>query len=102
MFVFPPFTNRLDIVQVGSQSIPVGATNAAQFQLPAGPATNLNITVRASGFTNDVPIRLVVTPQNGTYTSYDAVIPISGNPAQTNITVLIPNDTVSTINAWTR
>src|SRR5262249_5681085 len=102
MFVFPPFTNRLDIVQVGTQSIPVGTTNATQVVLPAGPATNLAVTVRATGFTNDVPIRLVVTPENGPSGNFDAVIPVSINPAQTNVTVLIPNGTVSTLNAWTR
>ena len=102
LFVFPPFTNRLDFVQVGAQSIPVGATNAAQIVLPPGPATNLTVTVRATGFTNDVPIRVVVTPENGPSASFDAVIPVAVNPSQTNVTVLIPSGTVSTLNAWTR
>ena len=102
MFVFPSVTNRLDIVQVGTQSIPVGASNAVQIALPPGPSTNLNVTVRASGFTNDVPIHLVVTPENGPSASFDAVIPVAANPAQTNVIVLIPSGTISTLNAWTR
>jgi len=102
MFVFPSNSNRLDIVQVGTQSIALGTTNAVTIDLPAGPSTNLNVSVRASGFTNDVPIRVVVTPENGSATRYDTNIVTSGSPATLAVNVTIPAGTISRIHAWTR
>lgn len=102
MFVFPPFTNRLDIVQVGEQAIALGTTGGVTIELPPGPSTNLNVTVRVGGFTNDVPIRVVVTPENGSSASYDTNIVTTGSPATVAVNVTIPTGTISRIHAWTR
>lgn len=102
MFVFPPFTNRLDIVQVGERSIPVGTTDFVTVELPPGPTTSLNVTVRASGFTNDVPIRVVLTPENGGSATYDTNIVTTGGPATVSVPVTVPAGTISRLHAWTR
>ena len=103
MFVFPPYSPRLDIVEAGGQVIPAGTTNSVSFNLPPGPSTNIIVRVQATDFTNNIPIRVVVTPENGSSTNYNATIDISqGNPASTNVTVTLPAGTISTIHAWTR
>ncbi|HEY9172590.1 MAG TPA: hypothetical protein VI136_09935 [Verrucomicrobiae bacterium] len=59
--------------------------------------------VQARNFTNDVPIRVVVTPENGPRVEFDAVIPQpSGGPSSTNVPVIIPAGSVCQIHAWTR
>jgi len=103
MIVFPPNNPHLDIVQAAGQTIPVGTTNSVSFELPPGPDTNITVRVQATGFANNVPIRVVVTPENGGSGNFDAVIDLSlGNPGATNVTVTLPSGTVSTIHAWTR
>ena len=102
MFVFPPGSNRLDIVQVGNQAIPLGTTDLVSISLPPGQGTNLPVTIRASGFTNDVPIRVVVIPESGSSTNYNSVIATAGGAATASVTVNVPGGTISRIYAWTR
>jgi len=59
--------------------------------------------VQARNFTNDVPIRVVVTPESGPSAQFDAIISQgSGNPPSTNVNVIIPAGSVCQIHAWTR
>lgn len=103
MFVFPTVIARLDIVEVAGQSIPEGTNNAVQLELPEGASTNQTVTVQARNYTNDVPIRVVVTPQHGPSAQFDAVISLaSGNPPSTNMPIVIPSGSICQIHVWNR
>jgi len=103
MFVFPSYNPHLDIIEAAGQPIPAGTTNSVSFELPPGPPTNIVVRVQGTDFTNNVPIRVVVTPENGSSASFDATIDISqGNPASSDVSVTLPAGTLSSIHAWTR
>jgi hypothetical protein len=103
MIVFPAAPLALDIIEVAGQAIPAGTNNSVQIELSNGASTNQTVKVQARNFTNDVPIRVVVTPENGPSGSFDAVISqASGNPPSTNVNVVIPTGSICNINAWTR
>ncbi len=103
MFVFPQVVPRLNIIQAAGQVIPEGTNSYVQITLPAGSSPNQTVTVQARNFTNNVPIRVVVTPENGPSASFDAVIDVSGgNPASTVVPVVIPVGSITRIYAWTR
>ena len=65
LIVFPTNAPPLDIVEVAGNPIPEGTNNAVLFELLSGASTNQTVKVQAPNFTNDVPIRVVVTPENG-------------------------------------
>jgi len=103
MIVFPTSQPRLDIVQVGTSSIPQGTNNPVVITLPPGANTNQLVTVRASDFNVAVPIRLVVTPENGYPAGYDLTIDNSAvgfAEGQTNVS--LPLNMRAFIHAWTR
>ncbi len=102
MFVFPLVTNRLDIVQVADQVIPEGTQSGVSIEMAAGASTNQTVTVQARGFTNNVPISIVVTPDNGSSSNYLAEIVMTNNPSQITVPVVIPAGQASRIHAWTR
>ena len=102
LFVFPPFTNRLDIIQAAGITIPEGTNAVIQIELPVGASTNQTVTVQARGFTNDVPITVAVVPENRPSTKYNAVIVMANNPSALTLNVVIPDGTISRIQAWTR
>jgi hypothetical protein len=103
MFVFPAVVPRLDIIGVAGQAIPEGTYNAVQFELPADASTNQTVTVQARNFTNDVPIRVIITPENGPRGEFDAtILQSSGNPPFADVPVIIPAGSTCQIHAWTR
>ncbi|MCW5551991.1 MAG: hypothetical protein KIS67_07465 [Verrucomicrobiae bacterium] len=103
MVVFPPNAPRLDISQVGTNSIPVPATAPAFFLLPQGSPTNQTVRVQASNFGAVVPIRVVLTPDNGPSRSYEAEIDNTTiNPAEVTVPVVVPVNVQVHVNAWTR
>jgi hypothetical protein len=105
MVVFPPNPPRLDITQAAGNNIPVGTNSAVFFMLPQGSSTNQTVTVQASNFGKLVPIRVVLTPDNGPSVSFDAEIDNSANnnPASVTVPVVIPVvNTRVQVNAWTR
>lgn len=103
MFVFPAVVPQLDIVTVAGQAIPQGTNSPVLFELPIGASTNQTVTVQARNFTNDVPIRVVVTPENGASASFDVtLLQSSGTPPNVIVPVVIPAGSVSQINVWTR
>jgi hypothetical protein len=103
MIVFPTNAPRLDIIGVGSTAIAEGTNNAIVIELAVGTDTNQAVLVQARNFTNDVPIRVVVTPENGPSQSFDAtILQASGNPPSTNVPVIIPAGSACQIHAWTR
>jgi hypothetical protein len=74
MIVFPAVIPALDIIEVGGQAIATGTNNAVTIELAVGVSTNQTVRVQARNFTNDVPIRVVVTPENGLRGEFDATI----------------------------
>jgi len=71
------------------------------FELPPGPSTNITSVRRPTQ--NNVPIRVVVTPENGRFQQLqrDIDISLATRPPPT-FTVTLPSGTISTIHAWTR
>ncbi|MBI5386143.1 MAG: hypothetical protein HZA90_15845 [Verrucomicrobia bacterium] len=103
MIVFPAVIPALDIIEVGGQPIAEGTNSAVTIELAVGAPTSQTVRVQARNFTNDVPIRVVIMPENGPSGSFDAVIlQASGNPPSTNVPVIIPAGSVCQIHAWTR
>ena len=71
--------------------------------LPTGSSTNQTVRVQASNFSNSVPIRVVLTPDNGSSTSYITNIDNSvSNPAFVTVPVVMPVNVQVQVNAWTR
>lgn len=101
MVVFPTVIPRLDIIAAAGQVISEGTSNAVSIQLSHGASTNQLVQIQARNFTNDVAIRLVVTPENGSSTSYDTNIVVNANPANVTIPVVLTAG-YNRINAWTR
>ncbi len=102
MFVFPSPIPRLDIVQAAGTNIVEGFAGPVLVDLPAGSSTNRTVTIQARDFTNSVPVRIVVIPENRASLTYDVTITMTNNPAQLVVPVIIPDGTVSRINAWNR
>ncbi len=102
MFVDPPPGGVLNIIEAAGQTIPVPATTGVQVNLPAGSSQNRQVKIAGSGFTGNVPITVVVTPETGPSSTYDTVIPITGGNGQVAVDVVIPVGGVSQIHAWTR
>ncbi len=94
---------RLDIIEAAGRSIPLGTADRVVINLPLGSDTNQIVRVRASGFTNDVPITVAVIPENGGSTRYDAVIPATGgNPSTNAVNVVVPVDSVTYVQVWSK
>lgn len=103
MFVFPPGNPHLDIINAAGTAIPEGAGTPITVNLPVGASTNQIVRVQARGFTDDIPIRVKVTPENAPSATFDGVIQqSSGNPPFADVQVTLPVDVVSHIQAWTR
>jgi hypothetical protein len=103
MYVFPTAVPALDIIAVGGQTIAGGTNNAVVIELAIGASTNQTVLIQARNFTNDVPIRVVVTPESGPSSSFDAtILQGSGNPPSATVPVIIPAGSACQVNAWTR
>lgn len=103
MFVFPAVIPRLDILEVASQAIPEGTNSPAVFELAPGTSSNQTVRVQARNFTNDIPIRVVVTPENGPSGSFDAtILQSSGSPPFAIVPVVLPAGSVCQIHVWKR
>ena len=103
MFIFPAVQPRLSITEAAGQTIAEGTLSAVQVDLPAGSSPNRTVKVRARDFTGLVPIRVVVSPENGASTNYDTQLDMAaGNPTETTVNVVIPVGGISRIQVWTR
>jgi hypothetical protein len=103
MFVFPPVVPRLDITAAAGTTIAEGTGQSVSIELPVGSPTNQVVRVQARNFANDVPIQVIVTPENGPSRTFSTNISLlSGNPPNVAVNVTIPLGTVNRINAWTR
>ena len=103
MYVFPPGNPRLDIVEAAGQTIPEGTNGPVSVLLPPGTSTNQIVKVKATGFTNDVPVTVAITPEAGRSKRFNALIAVSGqNPVISSINVEIPDDSFCHVHVWTR
>jgi len=103
MFVFPRGNPRLDILTAAGTAIAEGTPSPVRVDLSAGLSTNQIVRVQARNFTNDVPLTVKITPENGPSASFNAVIPLnSGNPPFVDVSVIVPVDSVAYIHAFTR
>ena len=102
MLVFPTPLPQLDIVEAAGRTIALGS-GPVMVQLPYNSLTNQVIKVQAKNFFSTVPIRVTLTPDNGTASTFDATIDNrSTNPAEASINVNMPVNVQVTIHAWTR
>ena len=104
MVVFPNPLPRLDVLEAAGTIIAEGASNAVSVLLPYTSDTNRTVTLQARDFNGVVPVDLVLTPDSGSRRVYSLSITntAGSNPAQITIPVVIPVNTLVTINAWTR
>lgn len=104
MVVFPTPAPRLDIVEAAGTIIPEGTNGPVQILLPYNSDTNRTVTLQARNFNAIVPVDLVLTPETGGRRVYSLFITNTGvdNPAQLTANVVVPVNTLVTINAWTR
>jgi hypothetical protein len=102
MVAIPTNAPRLDITQVAGTNITVGTSSSVFFMLPLGSSTNQTVTVQASNFGAVVPIRVVLTPDNGPSSSYDTNIDNTASPASVTVPVVVPVNMQVQVNAWTR
>ncbi len=103
MMTFPPNAPHLDITQAAGTNLAVGTDAPVFFMLPPGTSPNQTVTVQASNFGAVVPIRVVLTPDNGSATSYDVQIDNSAaGSASVTVPVVMPVNMQVHIEAWTR
>lgn len=99
--IAPANAPQLNIVEAAGTNIAPGS-GPVQVLLPFGSTTNRTVTVQARNFGGDVPIRVVLTPENGTPVTYDATINNTVSPAQTAVNVVMPVNQIVHVHAWTR
>ncbi len=102
VLVTMPTLPQLSLVNVAGTDIAEGATSNATVILPSGSSATQPVTVRARDFGTVVPVRLVVTPQNGAQIIIDDTIDnTSTNPADKVININVPTDELLDIAVWT-
>ncbi len=108
MFTFPTNSGVLEITRIEAAGVVtnVSSTAPAIIGLPAGQnVSNAVVRVVAIGSFYDatnVPISVVVTPDNGSAAAFNSSITLFGGRGSNDVTVTIPSGTVSAIHAWTR
>ncbi len=103
MMVFPTPRPRLDVVGLASTLIPVGTNSAVFVQLPFGAPTNQLVRIQATDFSAIVPIRILLTPDNGDPRSFDFEIDNRQiNPAVLDATVGFHANTQVAVQVFTR
>ncbi len=103
MYVFPPNNPHLDIVEAAGQAIAEGTDAVVLVPLLPGASTNQVIKIKATGFTNDVPVTVSIVPEAGPSTRFDGVISIAGGtPVTGSVNVIIPVDSFCNVSVWTR
>jgi hypothetical protein len=94
---------RLELVSVAGKEVPATAIANGFILLPPGSAGDQPVVIRARNFGTEVPVSVVVAPDNGPTLTVPAVINnTTQNPATQTVTVPIPANTAVKINVWTR
>jgi len=102
MQVLPAVVPRLDFLMVVGRAIPEGIGSGVSVQLSSSASSDQSITIQARDFTNNVPIRVVLTPENGPSGWYDTNIVMSENPTSMVLPITIPPGGTSRIHVWSR
>jgi len=102
MVAIPANAPRLDITQAAGTNITVGTISSMFFMLPSGASTNQTVKVQASNFGTVVPIRVVLTPDNGSSTVYDTNIDNTVSTNSVTVPVVVPVNVQVQVSAWTR
>jgi hypothetical protein len=103
MVVFPSNLPRLDVVAIGTNSIPFGTGSPVFFFFDVGASTNQTVTVQARNFnTNAVPIEVALIPDSGEKVTFPGVINNSVNPGQLVVPVAVTPNTKVEVQAWIR
>lgn len=82
MFVFPANLPTLHIVQAAGQNIPVGTANAVSIELPAGSPATQTVRVRGVGFSQNVQVQIVATPEHSASVTQTVELNAAANPAE--------------------
>lgn len=94
---------RLELLSVAGQPLPTNSVANGFILLPTGSTGDQPVVIRAQNFGTQVPISVVVAPDNGPTVTVPAVINnTTQNPATTSVTVSIPANTPVKINVWTQ
>ncbi len=94
---------RLELVSVAGREVPATAIASGFILLPPGSAGDQPVVIRARNFGTQVPVSVVIAPDNGPTLTVPAVINnTTENPATQTVTVPIPANTAVKINVWTR
>lgn len=94
---------RLELVSVAGQPLPTNTVANGFILLPSGSTGDQPVVIRARNFGTQVPVSVVVAPDNGPTVTVPAVINnTTQNPATTSVTVPIPANSPVKINVWTR
>jgi hypothetical protein len=94
---------RLELVSVAGKELPTSNVATGFILLPNGSAGDQPVVVRARNFGTQVPVSVVVAPDNGPTVSVPAVIDnTTVNPATTTVNVPVPANSPVKINVWTR
>lgn len=102
MVVFPNPAPRLDFVEAAGRTIAVDA-GPTQVLLPSGSPSSQAVKIRARDFGQVVPIRVVITPDNGASQTYDTEINNTAiNPAEATVNVTIPPNVLTHVHVWTK
>lgn len=103
MVVFPPDFPTLKIKQVGTTNIAETQVDPVFVLFPAGSAEAQTVRVSVKDFNTTVPLRAVVTPQNGSKASFDFTVDNSaGGATEGTVQVNIPAGVSSRVDVWTR
>ena len=102
MFVFQPNAGSLHLVEVAGQGVALDAPATVTVTLPVGAPLAQTVRVRTQGFTGEVPVRVVVTPEHSASTTFDLVVDASANPPEASVEVTMPVGEPTRIEAWTR
>lgn len=103
MVVFPPDEPQLRVVSVGANAIPVDSDDPVFVLLPAGSSEQQSVEVTASNFNTLVPLRVTITPEEGSSEFFDFQIDNSeGGTSTGTVQVTIPAGISSRVDVWTR
>lgn len=102
LMVFPSPAPRLDIVEAAARPI-APDSGPVTLLLPSGTSPNQSIRIRARDFGQRVPLRVVLTPDSGPATPFDAEVDNSApGSAEVLVPVVFPINQLTRVHVWTR
>ena len=94
---------KLELVSVAGKPLPTNSVATGFVLLPNGSSQTQLVVVRARNFGTIVPVRVVVSPDNGTTQYFDSTVDNTGAASsEKTVTVTIPANTPTKVFAWTR